>query len=226
MKRLYILLLVVMLSLTSCAINKEKEVAEESGSSSFQPKPLDDDWSKWLVGEWEFSGGHTDFLGDDVKEPNELNREQTVRPWFKAELALNGQFVIITSHGGIAMGDLPDEQMQHLKETTHASDEEIKRFLSMPYKSMLIYTIDTKTGDIVEYVFDSLRAIAEGRGRVEGNKQTTKWQWPNSGGVTSVSIRERLSGDKLAETWIHTMSDGKKMEEKLVLTRKKTMTEK
>ncbi len=111
--------------------------------------------------------------------------------------------------------------MQQLKETTQASDEEIKRFLSIPYKSMLIYTIDTKTGDIVEYVFDSLRAIAVGRGRVEGNKQTTKWQWPISGDVTSVSIRERLSDDKLAETWTHTKSDGKKMEEKLVLTRKK-----
>ena len=220
MKWVSILLFVALISMASCAINRESNKAEETKASSFQPKPLDDEWSKWLVGEWEVSEGHTDFLGDDVEEPNELNREQTGSPWFKAELALNGQFIIITNQGAIAMGDLPDEQMQQLKETTHASDEEIKGFLSIPYRSMLIYTIDTKTGDIVEYYFDSLRAIAEGRGRVEGNKQTTKWQWPISGDVTSVSIRERLSDDKLAETWVHTMADGKKMEERLVLTRK------
>jgi len=226
MKHVSIVLLIVMVSMASCAKMQQKEMVKESGSPSFQPEPLDDEWSKWLVGEWEASGGHTDFLGDDVEEPNELNREQTGSPWFKAELALNGQFLIITNQGAIAMGDLPDEQMQHLKEMTGASDEEIKRFLSMPYRSLLIYTIDTKTGDIVEYYFDSLRAIAEGRGRVEGNKQTTKWQWPISGDVTSVSIRERPSDDKLAETWMHTMSDGKKMEEKLVLTRKKEVGEK
>ena len=225
MKWVSILLVVTSISVASCAINGKNKMAEETRASSFQPKPLDDEWSKWLVGEWEVSEGYTDFLGGDVEEPNELNREQTGSPWLKAELALNGQYIIITNQGATAMGDLPDEQMQQLKEMTHASDEEIKKFLSMPYKSMLIYTIDTKTGDIVEYYFDSLRAIAEGRGRVEGNKQTTKWQWPISGDVTSVSIRERLSDDKLAETWMHTMSDGKKMEEKLVLTRKKGVGE-
>ncbi len=225
MKHVSIVLLIVMVSMASCAKMQQKEMVKESGTPSFQPKPLDDEWSKWLVGEWEVSEGHTDFIGGDVEEPNELSREQTGSPWLKAELALNGQFVILTTHGAIAMGDLPDEQMQHLKEMTGASDEEIKGFLSMPYRGMLIYTIDTRTGDIVEYYFDSMRAIAEGRGRVEGNKQTTKWQWPISGDFTSVSIRERLSDDKLAETWMHTMSDGKKMEERLVLTRKKEVGE-
>ena len=227
MKKLSIILLVVMVSMTSCAINKEKEMVKESGTPSFQPKPLDDDWSKWLVGEWEASGGHTDFLGNESDETHKSNREETVRPWFKAELVLNGQFLIITSHGAIAMGELPDEQIQHLKKTTGASDEEIERFLSMPYKSMQIYTIDTKTGDIVEYVFDSLRCIAEGRGRVEGNKQTTKWQWSVTGqGTSSVSIREKVSDDKLIDTVKHTMPDGKIMEEKMVLTRKKETAEK
>jgi len=28
-------------------------MAEISGPPSFQPKPLDDEWSKWLVGEWK-----------------------------------------------------------------------------------------------------------------------------------------------------------------------------
>jgi hypothetical protein len=48
-----------MISLTSCAINKENETAKESGSSSVQPKPLDDEWSKWLVGEWKVVSGES-----------------------------------------------------------------------------------------------------------------------------------------------------------------------
>jgi len=227
MKRLSILLLVVMVSLSSCGINKEKEMARESGSSSFQPKPLDDEWSKWLVGEWEASGGHTDFLGGDVEETNELNREETVRPWFKAELILNGQFLVITSHGAIAMGELSDEQMQQFRETTHASDEEIKRFLSTPYKSLLIHTIYPKTGERIGCLFDSLRCIAEGRGRRQGNKEIMEWEWSGTGqGATSVSIMEKVSDDKLIDTWKHTMPDGKIMEGKLVLTRKKETAKK
>lgn len=228
MKRLTITLLVILVSVVSCTINKEKDMVKDKDmvtdneASSFQPKPLDDDWSKWLVGEWEFSSGYTDFLGGELDETHKSNKEETVRPWFKAELVLNGQFIIITSQGGVAMGELTDEQTQTLKKMTHASDEDIRSFLSMPYKSMLIYTIDTETGEVVEYVFDSLRCVAEGRGRVEGNKQTMKWQWSlASQGTSSVSTRERLSDDKFAETWIHTMPGGKKAEEKLVLTRRK-----
>ena len=61
MKRLSILLLVLMVSLSSYAINEKKETAKESGSTSFQPKPLDDKWSKWLVGEWKVVSGESSF---------------------------------------------------------------------------------------------------------------------------------------------------------------------
>jgi hypothetical protein len=46
MKHISIVLLIVMVSMASCAINQEKEIAEESKPSSFQPEPLDDEWSK------------------------------------------------------------------------------------------------------------------------------------------------------------------------------------
>jgi len=51
MKHVFVVSLIVMVSLASCAINGKNKMAEETKASSFQPKPLDDDWSKWLVGE-------------------------------------------------------------------------------------------------------------------------------------------------------------------------------
>ena len=40
MKKLLIILSIVMVSATS-----------------FQPKPLDDEWSKWLIGKWQVTRG-------------------------------------------------------------------------------------------------------------------------------------------------------------------------
>ncbi len=108
MKHVSITLLIVMVGLTSCAVNQEKQIPEETKSSFFQPEPLDDKWNKWLVGEWE--GG------------------------FKIEFGLNGQFLIMRG----SSGEMTDEQKKQikeaLKETTNASDEDMERFLSMPYK--------------------------------------------------------------------------------------------
>jgi hypothetical protein len=60
MKWVSILLVVALISMASCAINRESNKVDETKTSSFQPKPLDDEWSKWLVSEWEISGGHSD----------------------------------------------------------------------------------------------------------------------------------------------------------------------
>jgi hypothetical protein len=95
MKNLSIMLLVVMVSMASCAKMQEKEMAKESGSPSFQPKPLDDDWSKWLVGEWKVAAGQSDFLGGELEGLGESNEEGA--GGFTIELSLNGQFLIWTS---------------------------------------------------------------------------------------------------------------------------------
>ena len=223
MKRLSILLLVVMVSLSSCAINKEKEMAKDINPSSFQPKPLDDEWSKWLVGEWEVTG-ESDWLAGELEGSGESNMEGAGKGWAKIELGLNGQFLIIKSEG--EMGEMTDEQIQHLKKTTGASDEEIERFLSLPFKGLQIYTIDPKTGEIIGYLFDSLRCIAEGRGKWEGNKEIMEWKWYVSGQGTSIRIKEKVSDDKLVMTEKFTMPDGSMMEEKGVMTRKKETDEK
>ncbi|MHC4728884.1 MAG: hypothetical protein ACYS17_16830, partial [Planctomycetota bacterium] len=130
MKHVSIVLLIVMISMAYCAINQEKEIAEESKASSLQPEPLDDEWNKWLIGKWEVTGGQSDFLGDELEGLGESNVEGSAG--FTIESGLNGQFLIVKSWS--ETGEITDEQMQHLKETLNASDEDIKRMLSQPFK--------------------------------------------------------------------------------------------
>ena len=77
MKKIFIALLVMTASMVSCMKIQEKEIAKESAPSVFLPKPIDDDWSKWIVGEWEGWGESDTGKG---------------KAWMKVELDLNGQF--------------------------------------------------------------------------------------------------------------------------------------
>ncbi|MDD5328141.1 MAG: hypothetical protein PHY02_10075 [Phycisphaerae bacterium] len=204
MKRLFIILLVVMISMASCVI-KEKEMAKESRSSAFQPEPLGDDWSRSLVGEWEGSGESNAGEG----------KGRT-----KIELGLNGQFLIMKGEAEIA--EITPEQRQYLKETMHATDEDIAKFQGSTFKELQIRTIDPKTGEIVGYLFDSMRCIARGTGRREGNKEIMEWQWFAQGqGALSTRITEKVSDDKFIITEKYTMPDGSIMEDKGEMIRKK-----
>ena len=134
-----IILLVAMAGIASCSIN-EPTKPQEHVPSAFLPKAIDDDWSRWLVGEWEGSGESNAGKG---------------KGWVQIELGLNGQFLIMRGQAEIT--EMSPEQVRYLKENLHASDEEIKRFRSETFKSIEIHTIDPKTGEIIGYLFDSLR---------------------------------------------------------------------
>jgi hypothetical protein len=210
MKRLSIVLLVVMISMTSCAINQRKETAKESKPSAFLPKPLDNNWSKWILGEWEGSGESDAGKG----------KGRT-----KIELGLNGQFLIMK--GEAEVSEITPEQKQYLKEKMNASDEDIEKFKSSTFKGLEIRTIDPKTGEVIGYLFDSLRCIAKGTGKWEENKEIMKWQWSGTGqGTSSIRITEKVSNDKLIITEKYTMPNGNTMEDKGQMTRVKTTTEK
>ena len=226
MKHVSIVLLIVMVSMASYAGNEEKETAKESGSTSIQPKPLDDEWSKWLVGEWKVVSGESDWLTDESGSAVKIDVDEEGTGGFKVEFGLNGQFLIMRG----SSGEMTDEQKKQIKdafkETTNASDEDIERFLSMPYKSLQIQTIDPKTGEVIEYLFDSQRCIAEGRGRRQGNKEIMEWKWSATAqGVTSVHIIEKINDNKFTYNHKYTLPNGKKMEDNVEFTRKKTMTE-
>jgi len=202
-KRLSILLLVVMVSLSSCVTNQEKEIAKESDTSSFQPKPLSDKWSKWLVGQWEGS------VESDVG---------TGKFQMKIEFGLNGQFLIMKSEAEIT--EITDKQRQYLKETLHASDEYIEKSQNSIFEELQIHTIDPQTGEVVGYLFDGLRCIAQGRAKRQGNKEIVEWKWSGSG-ATSVCIIEKINDNKIVLDHKYTLPDGNKMEAKTEMTRKK-----
>ena len=172
--------------------------------SVFLPNPIEDDWSRWLVGTWEGSGESEAGKG--------IARIQI-------ELGLNGQFLIMKGEAEIL--EITPEQKQYLKETLHATEDEIKRFQSSSFKSLEVHTIDPKTGEIIGYMFDSLRCIAVGRGKREGNKEIMKWDWSAGGQGTSIRTTEKVSEDKLIATEKYTLPDGSTMEDKGEMTRKK-----
>ncbi len=221
MKRLSILLLVVMVSMASCAINQEKEIAEESKPSSFQPKPLDDEWSKWLVGEWKVISGESSLADESGKVGKiDLEEQGTGAGGFKIELGLNGQFLIMKSW--TETGEMTPDQIKYFKDTLNYSDEDIERLKNNPYKSMLIHTIDPKTDERIGYLFDSMRCVAIGTGRLQGNREIMEWVWSATAqGATSVSIIEKNNGKKFTYNHKYILPNGKKMEDKVEFTRKR-----
>jgi hypothetical protein len=196
-----------MVSVASCAVYKEKEMAKESGPTSFQPKPLDDEWSKWLVGEWK---GIVEL--DGIK--SEASRE--------IELGLNGQF-LITKHEH----RVTNEEIQELKKM-HISDEDVKKYQSLPFKYLEIWTIDPKNGEVIGYLFDSMRRVAEGKGKLQGNKEIVEWQWFAQGQRAFSSIRniKKVSDDRFLATTKYIEPDGSTMEGKVKMTRKRRKADK
>jgi hypothetical protein len=202
--RLSFILLAVTLIMTSCAINQSKN-SEGGGSSIFQPQFLNDDWTKFLVGEWEGSGQSSGGKGKGLT---------------KIELALNGQFLIITGRATIT--EVTPEQRKYNKETLHVSDEDITKFIGSTFKSIELRTTDPETGEIIAYLFDSMRCIARGTGRLEENKEIMDWQWSAQGqGAVSTRITEKVSDDKFKITEKYTLPDGGTMEDKGQMIRKK-----
>jgi hypothetical protein len=120
---------------------------------------------------------------------------------------------------------MTDEEKKQLKEAMNAPDEDIERFLSMPYKLLQIQTIDPKTGERIGYAFDSMRCIARGTGRLEANKEIMEWQWSGTlQGATSVSIMEKISDNKFTITHKVNLPNGNKMQDKIEMIRKKIKT--
>ncbi len=106
----------------------------------FFPPPLADDWTEWIVGEWEGAGTSDAGKGRGVA---------------RFELALGGQFLTCRGQAEI-LGLDPD----YLKKHMQATDAEIERFRRSGYQQLEVYTIDQKTGEVIGFLFDSLRWLA------------------------------------------------------------------
>lgn len=179
--------------LSSCST--PMKTTTESRHAMFNPPPLSDDWSRWIVGEWEGSGESDTGQGKGIE---------------RIEFGLHGQFLICRGEAQIA--EFTREQTDYMKRNMHASDEEIARFRRTGYQSLQLFTVDQTSGDVIGYLFDSLRCIATGRGKREGDRETMEWQWAN--GHKSTRITERVSEDRMRVIQRTPMPDGSVMEEK------------
>jgi len=201
MKKLPVILLVVMASMSSCAINQEKKITEP-------PKTLDDDWSKWLVGEWE--GSFESVVGKG-------------KNCMRIELCLNGRFLITKYQSQVP--EITPERVQHLKETMGVSDKDIKNIQGSIYKGIEFRTIDPNTGEVAGQWFDNWRSVFDGRSKREENKEIMEWEWLEQR-VSTIRIIEKVSDDKFIMTGKWTMPNGSVMDDKTEMTRKRKMTEK
>ncbi len=163
----------------------------------FFPLPLTDDWTKWIVGDWEGAGAGQGGGGHGTAH---------------FELALSGQFLIC--RGDSVITELDPE---YLKSHLHATDAEIERFRRAGYQMLEIYTIDQNTGEVIGFLFDNLRCVATARGKREGNKEIMNWEWQS--GHKSTRVTEKVGPDKMRLTERTPLADGSVMEDKGEMTR-------
>jgi hypothetical protein len=195
-------MLVVAFSFTLSSCTSPTKATTETRPIMFFPQPLNDEWSRWLVGEWEGAGASDTGQGSGIE---------------RIEFTLSGQFLI--SRGEAKLTEITPEHADYMRRNMHASDEEIARFQREGYQSLQLFTLDQTTGEVVGYLFDSLRCIANGRGKREGNREVMEWQWAN--GHKSNRITERLSNDRMRVIQRTPMPDGSVMEEKGESVRRK-----
>lgn len=187
---------------TEVQIPVKQSSTAQGNKTAFNPLPLDHEWCRWIVGKWVGTG---------------KSNAGTGRGAIRVELALNGQFLMFSGEAEVV--SISDEQRQYLKTQLHAADEEIERFKAAPYRGLEIYTIDQKTGEVVGYLFDSLRCMATGRGEWTADTQTMRWQWAT--GHKSTRITKKLDKDRLSMVERIAMPDGSTMEESGEMVREK-----
>ncbi len=130
------------------AMDQEKTSVQPSVPSLVPPKGLDDEWSRWLLGEWECSA-ESDLPGFKCWVQGKGR--------VKAELGVGGQFLVVTKQGEVV--HVSDEYLQHLRRTRQNAEEEIEKLRQMKFAEVDYRTIDPRTGGIVAY----LVSVVEGR---------------------------------------------------------------
>ena len=174
-----------------------KMTTESDTHALFSPPALAGDWTDWIVGEWEGRGEGSAGKG----------RGRT-----RFKLALGGQFLIGRGEAEITGLD-PDYLKKHMR----ATDEENERFRRSGYQVLEIYTLDLKTGEVIAYLFDSLRCLASGRGRRDGVREIVQWEWRT--GQKSTRITERVSADEMRIVERTPNPDGSVMEDTGIMPR-------
>jgi hypothetical protein len=162
------------------------------------PQPLADDLFSWMIGDWE--GSTTSPMG----------KSQDMQ---KIEWGLDKQFIMV--HVTAKQTEVNQEAMKAYK----MSKEDMDKMMAMPYKGMGPMTINPQTGEIVGYWFDNWRGSYKGTGKREGNKITIQWEGTMG---TSERTIEKVSDDKMVQTFKEKDPSGNVVEGRTESTRKKT----
>jgi hypothetical protein len=195
------ILFIVLAFFAASVQAQEKEKPKEAAPAMVPPQPLSDDFSDWMIGEWE--GTTTSIMG-------------TSKDWQKVEWGLDKQF-LMTNYTSKTLG-MTEEQKKKAAEMWGMSLEDIEKMTQMTYKGMGPMTMNPATGEYVGYWFDNWRGVYTGKGRREGNKVAITWEGPMG---TEVRTTEKVSDDKMVVTFKSTDPKGNVMEGKTELTRKK-----
>ncbi len=202
MKKILILLFSIVAFMMLPLSAQEKEGEEEAMPSMEPPAPLSDDFTSWMVGEWE--GSSESPMG---KFEN----------WQRIEKVLDNQFLLIDYIG--RMSSLTEEQIEKVATEMQMSKEDAENMMkNMIYKGHGVMTISPQGDEFIGYWFDSWRAIYKGTGTREGDKVTFTWEGDMG---TSERTMERAGVDSMVETFKETMPSGEIMEGRAEWTRKK-----
>ncbi|MGH7454653.1 MAG: hypothetical protein ACRENG_25080 [bacterium] len=205
MRKILVLSLALTTFLALPLFAQEKEMAKEAMPMT-PPKPLEDDFHKWMIGEWE--GLTTSPMGK-------------AQDWQKVEWGLDNQFVIV--HYTSKWIEMNQESMKAMAEGTKMSKEDMDKMKNMVYKGMGLFTLHPMSGDFNGYWFDNWRGTYIGTGKREGNKVMATWEGPMG---TRTETLEKVSDDKMVVTFTQKDPSGKVMEGKTELTRKKVAPKK
>ncbi len=205
MKKLHLISLVLILGLVSCAYNQKSDKGNIPSLAT--PKTLNDEWSKWLIGDWQ-GWAKSDF----GKNKNWVIGNCRLH----IQLDLDNQFLI--REGWSRVLSLSDEYVNQLK-SQGLTYPDIEKMRNKTFRSMEIYTLDPKTGEIAAYLFDSFRCVAKGTGKHVGNKETINWVWSVGGQGSSTRVTEKISNNKFRTVEKYSLPGGGTMEDTMEMTR-------
>lgn len=222
MAKLWMVLAVAVLAIASCATNQEKNAAQSRANQEgngeagalipVPPRPLDDAWSRWLIGQWDCST-ESDIPG--FKNWVRGTGQMTV------ELGLGGQFLLTRMEGKATR--FSDEYLEYLRQTLHTPQEDIQRLQNMTPGNLELRSIDPQTGRIAASLFDSWRCTAQGIGIRKGDTEIIEWKWSLAGAGTSVRVTRKLTNDKMVVVEKYILPDGSTMEDRSLMVRRQSV---
>ncbi len=169
---------ITFLFLLFLAVSAFGQEAEKGDAPTGPPKPLNDEWHRWLIGEWEGS--------------SETNMGKT-RDWMKVEWGPSKQFLVVHYKGKTT--EINPKAIAEASEKMDMPKEEMEAMMKEDYYGLGVMTLNPRTGEPMGFWFDSYRDISKGSGTLEKGKSTMSWSSEAMGSMTR--IMHKTGEDKM-----------------------------